>query len=28
MSECMAADPAANRAGGASVFAKLFYIVW
>ena len=24
----MAADLAANRAGGASVFAKLFYIVW
>jgi hypothetical protein len=24
----MAADLAANRAGGASVFAKLFSIVW
>lgn len=27
-SECMAADLAANRSGGASVFAKLFSIVW
>ena len=27
-SECMAADLAANREGGASVFAKLFSIVW
>lgn len=27
-SECMAADLAANREGGASVFAKLYSIVW
>ena len=27
-SECMAADLVANREGGASVFAKLFSIVW
>ena len=27
-SECMAANLAANRDGGASVFAKLFSIVW
>lgn len=27
-SECMSADLAANRNGGASVFAKLFSIVW
>ncbi|MCA1775770.1 MAG: hypothetical protein LC676_09235 [Loktanella sp.] len=27
-SECMAADLAANREGGASVFAKLHSIVW
>lgn len=27
-SECMSADLAANRDGGASVFAKLYSIVW